>query len=66
MLLNVKLEVPVLMFNPFRSTVKLLDPHVPLASMIVISSPVEAAAGKVTVITVEVVLAKICAPATAV
>ena len=57
MLLRVKLESALLIFNPFRPTVKLLDPHVPLASMIVTSSPVEAAAGKVTVITVEVVFA---------
>ena len=66
MLLSVKSEVPLLIFNPFRPTVKLLDPHVPLASIMVTSSPVEAAAGKVTVITVEVVFAKICAPATVV
>ncbi len=65
-MLRVRLEAALLMFNPFRSTVKLLDPHVPLASMIVTSSQVEAAAGKVTVITVEVVFAKICAPATTV
>jgi len=65
-LLRVRLVAALLMFSPFRSTVKLLDAHVPLASMIVTSSPVEAAAGKVTVITVEVVFAKICVPATAV
>ena len=44
--------------------VKLLDPHDPLASIRVTSSPTEGERGRLTVIGLVEVLAKICAPAT--
>jgi len=58
-LLKVKLEAAVLIGFPFRSTVKLLDPKVPLASTIATSSPAEGEAGRATVIVDDVVFAKI-------
>ena len=44
---------------PFRSTVKLLDPKVPLAAIMVTSSPVAGEAGRVTCIGLAVVFAKL-------
>ena len=46
--------------------VKLFDPKVPLASITVTSSPVDAEEGNVIVIGLAVVFASICAPATVV
>ena len=63
---NTKLDVPEFIGWLFLSIVKLFDPKVPLASIIVTSSPVDGEAGSVIVIGLAVVFASICAPATVV
>jgi hypothetical protein len=50
------------MFELFLATVRLLDPKVPLASIITTSCPTLGDAGNVTVIGFDVVLAKIWSP----
>ena len=61
-MLKVRLDAAEFMFELFLATVRLLDPKVPLASIITISCPTLGDAGNVTVIGFDVVLAKIWSP----
>ena len=59
MVVNSRLAADELILEPFLATVTLLDPKVPLASIITTSCPTLGDAGNVTVIGFDVVLAKI-------
>ncbi len=58
-MLKVRLDAAEFMFELFLATIRLLDPKVPLASIITISSPTLGDAGSVTVIGFAVVFASI-------